>query len=184
MGYLRHRQTAALGAFDLQQLTRQFPRTVPLGSVATVVARALAVASSAAAQTVTLPADTAQMARTNLDRVMRGLENVANRATALVRAGTPTQSGTPPDVMGELRKWSLQAFIESNAIGAANDTMAEAQRAFWSDLAEEAKKVATAIVQAPANLVSTALSPLTNTVLIVGLAIGVGFLIMRRRRES
>ncbi len=184
MGYMRHRQTAALGAFDLQQMTRQFPRTVPLGSVPTVAARALAIASSAAVQTITLPAETAQMAHTNLDRVLRALESVANRATALVRAGTPAQSAAPPDIMDELRKWSLQAFIESNAIGSANDTMAEAQRAFWSDLADEAKKVATSIVQAPANLVSTALSPLTNTVIIVGLAIGVGFLIMRRRRES
>src|SRR5262249_28282254 len=134
MGYLRHRQTAALGAFDLQQMTRQFPRSVPLGSVATIAARAVAGASAAAAQTVTLAAGTAQMALTNLDRVMRSLESVASRATAIVRAGTPAQSAAPPDVMDELRKWSLQAFIESNAIGAANDTMAAAQRAFWSDL--------------------------------------------------
>src|SRR5690349_21093947 len=104
MSYLRHRQTAALGAFDLQQMTRRFPRTVPLGSVPGLVARAVAVASSAAAQTIALPADTARMARTNLERVIGGLENVATRATALVQAGTPSQSAAPPDVMDELRK--------------------------------------------------------------------------------
>ena len=183
MSYSRHRQMAALGAFDLQQLTRQFPRSVPLGSVPALAARALAVTSTAATQTVTLPGDAAQMALTNLDKVMRALESVAAKAAALVRAGTPPQSAAPADVMDELRKWSLQAFIESNAIGAGNETMAAAQRAFWSDLADEARKVATSIIQAPASLVSTALSPLTSTVLIVGVAIGLGWLLMHRRRD-
>src|SRR5215471_17537840 len=183
MSYSRHRQTAALGAFDLQQLTRQFPRTVPLGSVPALAARAFSVAGTAATETITLPGDTAQMALANLDRVRRGLESVATKATALVRTGTPSQSAAPPDVMDELRKWSLQAFIESNAIGAGNETIAAAQRAFWSDLADEARKVATSIIQAPAALVSTALSPLTSTILILGGAIGLGWLLMHRRRD-
>jgi hypothetical protein len=171
---------------DIQHEARQFPKTLPLGSIEGLVVSALTIVEATRREAARLPSEAARIAQSALDKVAHGLNAVADQAHALVARGADPRMPAAPSLMNDLRQWAIQAAIESNAVAAGNDRLVEAQRQFFSDVAEQAQKVGTWILQAPAKAVNLALSPLTGPVkwLLIFAGVGFGLYLWTRWREQ
>src|SRR5262249_28646533 len=149
-------------------------RAVPLGSIEGLVVRALAIVEATRREAEKLPADARRIALSALDRVLRGLNGVGDQAHGLVAHGMEPRMPAAPALMADLRRWAIQAAIESNAVAAGNERLIEAQRQFFTDAAEQARKVGEWVLQAPAKAVNLMLSPITEPVKWLLIFAGVG----------